>query len=92
MRLVAHLKGRRKGTEDRKRVAAFQRLAKIKDDGLYGPGTATAVGSFGVVPAPVMYWPKSWWKSKKSWNKYVSIQSQKDSPRAAEWLGLRVAI
>lgn len=56
--LARHLQGKRKWTEDRKRVKTFQRLAGLKVDGLYGPNTATKLGAYVWPPPNPLYWPK----------------------------------
>ncbi len=48
-----------KGNEDKMLVKKFQRLAGLKDDGLVGPGTMTAMAKAGAVNLPpVLYWPR----------------------------------
>jgi peptidoglycan hydrolase-like protein with peptidoglycan-binding domain len=64
--LAAHLRSRKKGTEDKAKVKAYQTAAGLKPDGLFGPQTAADVASYGVVP-PVknLYWPADFMQAKR---------------------------
>lgn len=52
--------------EDKKKVGGFQKEMGLGADGVYGPGTAKAIASLGVVPVPPYYWTKSKWQAQKA--------------------------
>lgn len=54
--ITAHLRGKLKGQEDKRRVQAFQTLARLTADGYYGPKTAARIADAGVVPVYPLYW------------------------------------
>lgn len=54
--ITAHLRGKRKGQEDERRVKAYQTLAGLTADGKYGPGVARSIADSGVVPVYPLWW------------------------------------
>lgn len=84
--LMAHLKTTKRYKEDRKRVAAFQALMQLKQDRLYGPGTALAAAGIGVIPVKPFYWPRGKEKAAKAnyRTKLLGI-GQADAARYEQW-------
>lgn len=100
--LARHLTGRKKGTEDKSLVEAYQRNenrvrvannqeAGLNPDGKYGLETAMSLGRYDLVPPKPLYWGKGTYASmmaeKKQWKDWCLTNAKKDSARSAEWTG-----
>jgi len=81
--LVQHLERNKKGHEDRVLVGRFQEAEGIKQDGEYGPRTATELVDYGLVPPLPYYWPKNWLQAKKDYSA-VLRQAASKFPSLAE--------
>ena len=85
--LAVYIPTARRYFEDRAKVAAYQAAMGLVADGKYGPGVATAMVPFGIIPPPPFYWPAT--GATKLQTQLAALyreQAAKDPQRAAEWL------
>lgn len=87
-RLAAMLIEAPAGKEDRTLIQKFQAQEGVKATGLYGPGTAMALVSYGIAPP----WPRAWSKkgrtaTRSRYRAVLLAEAQKDPARADEWQG-----
>lgn len=84
--LVEHLRGAEVGAEDRELVARFQRTVGLNDSGAYGPTTAKALITFGLIPPAPRYWPaKKIYRAKTQYQWALRDAAKNDPAREAEW-------
>lgn len=84
--LVDHLEGVSVGQEDRELVRRFQRVQGLNDTGIYGPGTAEAIASLGIVPPRPFDWPsKKTFRVKARYKAAMHEYARRDPARAAAW-------
>lgn len=73
--------------EDREKVKTYQTAIGVSADGKYGPGTATALVSYGIIPPAPFYWPATGTNTAiTAYRKTLQTKAVSDPPRAAEWL------
>lgn len=66
--------------EDKSKVGKAQNLMGLGADGKYGPGTASAVASLGIVPVPPFYWTAGKAPAQKAaYKKHIAAMSAKFS-------------
>lgn len=56
---ASYIRGKKKGTENKTTVMAYQRKLGMAPDGMYGAGDAVAMAAADVAPPAILYWPKS---------------------------------
>jgi hypothetical protein len=84
--LMDYLKTTRKYKEDKTRVKAFQALADLKQDGLYGAKSALAAAAIGVIPVKPFYWAKGTQaEDKNAYRSQLTQYAMNDPNRAAKW-------
>jgi peptidoglycan hydrolase-like protein with peptidoglycan-binding domain len=84
--LVRHLEQATPGHEDRELVRRFQRANGLNDTGVYGPGTAEAIASLGLVPPRPFEWPsKKTFKVKARYKATMREHARRDPDRASAW-------
>lgn len=74
--LAEHLRGKEKGQEKKQLVVAYQKLAGLEPDGLYGLKTAISLGENGVSrPPDPLYWGGDTWaeyqRQKETWERWL---------------------
>lgn len=85
-RVSLHLFEHKRGTEDRAIVAEFQKANGVNPTGAYGPATALAFVSYGIVPPKPFYWPsKGSTHAKTGYRLTLMREARNDAQRADEW-------
>lgn len=73
--------------ENRETVKSYQTTLGLAADGKYGPGTASCLVSFGIIPPAPFYWPATGTSTSiANYRKTLQTKAVSDPPRAAEWL------
>ena len=68
-------------------VKAFQLQEGLTVDGLYGPKTAVALASYGVIPRKPLYWSRNnWGEQKTAYQATMLDYARKDPARAQQWI------
>jgi peptidoglycan hydrolase-like protein with peptidoglycan-binding domain len=85
-RVMLHLFEHGRGKEDRALVQEFQRANGLNPTGAYGPSTALAFVSYGIVPTKPFYWPsKGLLRAKAGYRLTLMHQARNDEQRSDEW-------
>lgn len=85
--LAAYIATATRYKEDRQLVARCQQALGVTADGKYGPGTASALVAFGIIPPAPFYWsPTNSTAQIRDYAALLKAQAVKDPARAAAWI------
>lgn len=85
--LAAYIPTATRYKEDRQLVARCQEALGVTADGKYGPGTASALVAFGIIPPAPFYWsPTNSTAQIRDYTALLKAQAVKDPARAAAWI------